>query len=67
PDVQALRAILSASMNIRTGKSMDLWTRGKALQRKHGGIPHKSEYETAAGLWSVIRGAILALKEDTHP
>lgn len=39
--------------------------RGKELQRVHGleAIPPKAELEWAAGLWSVIRAALLKEKE----
>ena len=65
PDAPALRAIQHAAMNTRLPKHMDLWQRGKTLQKEHGGIPFKTEYECAAGLWSILRDAVLAAKQET--
>lgn len=60
--VDALRAIEHAAMNIR---EPDMFALGKALQRKHGidAIPPKTERECAAGLWSIIRAALIAAKQ----
>jgi hypothetical protein len=41
---------------------------GKQMQRKHGlKIPPKSEYEQGAGLWSVIRAALIAANVKSKP
>lgn len=39
----------------------DIYDRGKIMQRQYGldAIPPKSEYECAAGLWELIRNALI--------
>ena len=38
------------------------WEIGKKIQREHEGIPFKTEYECAAGLWSEIRDGLLCVR-----
>lgn len=59
PPTNALRALISAAMNTR---GIDLWAIGKQVQRDHDGVPFKTEYECAVGLWTIIRAAILTAK-----
>ena len=61
PPLDALLAIERAAMRIR---SPDVLKLGKALQDKHGtdAIPEKAELECAAGLWSIIRAALVAAR-----
>jgi len=62
PDVIVLGMLTNAAMNIR---GIDLWGRGKRMQDGqgyNGPIPYKCEYEHAAGLWEIIRDALLAEK-----
>lgn len=64
PPVTALRALTHAAMNLREPDVMKL---GKQLQREHGldVVPPKTEYECAAGLWSIIRAGIIAARTNT--
>lgn len=62
PPIDALGMLASVSMNLSMnlkGFDLDLQGIGKALQRSHEGVPFQCEYETAAGLWSIIRQALL--------
>lgn len=65
PDTAALRLLKSAAMGWRRH---DLWSIGKGLQQKLGFevIPPKTEYECAAGMWSIIRTALLSARKDTQ-
>jgi hypothetical protein len=47
-------------MNFREPPGVDLWKMGKRLQHEHDGIPGKTEFEVAAGLWSLVRNEIIA-------
>lgn len=40
------------------------WDRGKRMQRDHD-IPPNTECETGAGLWSIIRPALIAAENET--
>jgi hypothetical protein len=62
PPVEALMALAHAGMNTHNPDTSAI---GKALQRKVGleAIPPKTEYEAAAGLWSIIRAALIAAKQ----
>lgn len=59
PSIDTMRCLLSAGMNIHNPNTGDL---GRKLQRSTpmGTIPYASEFECAAGLWVVIREAIIA-------
>jgi hypothetical protein len=47
-------------------ESMAFWELGKQLQRTNlGEVPPNFECEKGAGLWSVIRAAILAVKRES--
>jgi hypothetical protein len=62
PPIEALMALAHAGMNTHDPDTMAI---GKALQRQvgSGAIPYKTEYEAAAGLWSIIRAALVAAKQ----
>lgn len=64
PEVPSIEVLwlLSEAATPRVVKG--LWVEGKRLQRKHGitAIPPKTELENAAGLWSLIRDAVIAAK-----
>lgn len=63
PSTVVLAFLMPAAMN---SPGMNLWERGKQLQREHTGqIPFKTEYECAAGLWDLIRAGVLQSRE--HP
>ena len=58
PSIAVLRFLSTAAYSVPS----DVKDRGKCLQRLHGleAIPPVSELEWAAGLWSVIRDALIA-------
>lgn len=62
PSLSVLHALISTAMNTHP-KGVDLWNIGKHLQMKHDGIPWKTEFEVAAGLWHLVRSEILAERE----
>ena len=63
PSTAALRLLVSAAMNQR---ELPLWSIGKELQQRLGldVVPPKTEYEYAAGMWSIIRTALLSARKD---
>lgn len=59
--LEAMRALFHAAMCTH---EPDVGSIGKKMQRDHrSAIPLKTEYECAAGLWSLMRAGILAAKE----
>ena len=61
--IECLHMLAHASMNYHhADKSVDTWEIGKILQREHGidAIPPRTEYECAAGLWSILRKKLMA-------
>lgn len=62
----ALMALIHATS---IGHHMNLWQAGKAEQNRLGlsVVGPNSETETAYGLWSVIRPALLAARPTTPP
>lgn len=65
PERAVLSALLGTAMNTRSPPGVDLWEVGKSLQAKHDGIPWKTEYEVAAGLWWLVRSEIIAARGET--
>jgi hypothetical protein len=61
PSVETLRALTHAAMSIR---DPDVKSIGVALQKAHKGVPYKTEFECAAGLWSLLRSGMIAAKKD---
>ena len=74
PPIEVLRLLVHGAMN--TGKKKlprDLWEIGKKIQEKHNSvtgsetpIPFRTEYECAAGLWHLIRAALIDESEQSH-
>lgn len=68
PSVAALRLLQNAAMNWHRSagrQDVDLMAIARDLQHRlntdeHRAIPYKTEYEVAAGLWSLIREGLLA-------
>lgn len=71
PPVLVLDFLVHAAMN--SGRYVDLWSIGKEMQQmisvkdnfrnpEHG-IPYRTEYECAAGMWSIIRNALLEARK----
>jgi hypothetical protein len=62
PHWRVLWLLRSAGMNTR---DPDAYGIGKKLQREHGldAVTPKTEYECAAGLWSLLRSGVLAARE----
>jgi len=60
--IETLPFFMHAAMH-QPKEGPDYWNIGKQLQREHDGIPFKTEYEFAAGLWKIIRDGILASRE----
>lgn len=59
PSGEVMRMLSSPAMNIH---DPDCWEIGKRMQRDpafRGMIPYKTEYESACGLWSIIRAGLL--------
>ncbi len=61
PSLEVLKLLRTAAM---ASKIPGIHADGKALQNTHGleTIPPVTEYETAAGLWAIIRTAIIDAK-----
>ena len=59
PSIDTMRCLLSAGMNIH---NPDTGALGRNLQRRtsKGTIPYAAEFECAAGLWCIIREAVIA-------
>ncbi len=61
PSIETMRALTHAAMGMC---DPDVKPIGCALQRDHKSIPYKTEYECAAGLWSLLRAGVLAAKKE---
>jgi len=62
PSLRVLRFLSDASYSVPS----HVQDKGKELQRIHG-LPFVAEYEWAAGLWSVIREALIAEHKNEKP
>lgn len=61
PPIEVLKLLRTAAMGC---KITGIHANGKKLQNEHGvdAIPPTTEYEMAAGLWTIIRAAALKAK-----
>jgi hypothetical protein len=61
PSISTMRLLSSAAMNVH---KPDLMVEARRLQYEHPSkVPYKSEYERAAGLWSILRNALIAARD----